>query len=65
MSELHVVVVGIVIFNILELTMEIVPNFPTIWTPTSYVLSLGEFCCVAYGATGFLDWNWLVMHALI
>jgi hypothetical protein len=33
MFELHVVVAGIVIFNILELTMEIVPNFPTIQKP--------------------------------
>jgi hypothetical protein len=30
MFELHVVVAGIVIFNILELIMEIVPNCPTI-----------------------------------
>jgi hypothetical protein len=29
MFELHVVVAGIVMFDILELTMEIVPNFPT------------------------------------
>jgi hypothetical protein len=29
MFELHVVVAGIVMFNILELTMEIVPNSPT------------------------------------
>jgi hypothetical protein len=29
MFELHVVVAGIVIFNILELIMEIVPNYPT------------------------------------
>jgi hypothetical protein len=31
MFELHVVVVGIVMFNILELIMEIVPNYPTAW----------------------------------
>jgi hypothetical protein len=30
MFELYVVVAGIVMFNILELTMEIVPNYPTI-----------------------------------
>jgi hypothetical protein len=30
MFELHVVVAGIVIFNILEFIMEIVPNYPTI-----------------------------------
>jgi hypothetical protein len=29
MFELYVVVAGIVMFNILELTMEIVPNYPT------------------------------------
>jgi hypothetical protein len=29
MFELHVVVAGIVMFNILELIMEIVPNYPT------------------------------------
>jgi hypothetical protein len=33
MFELHVVVAGIVMFNILELTMEIVPNCPTIQKP--------------------------------
>jgi hypothetical protein len=33
MFELHVVVAGIVIFNILELIMEIVPNYPTIQKP--------------------------------
>jgi hypothetical protein len=31
MFELHVVVAGIVMFNILELIMEIVPNYST-WT---------------------------------
>jgi hypothetical protein len=30
MSELHVVVAGFVMFNILELIMEIVPNYPTL-----------------------------------
>jgi hypothetical protein len=30
MFELHVVVAGIVMFNIMELIMEIVPNYPTI-----------------------------------
>jgi hypothetical protein len=29
MFELHVVVAAVVMFNILELIMEIVPNFPT------------------------------------
>jgi hypothetical protein len=29
MFELHVVVAGIVMFNIIKLSMEIVPNFPT------------------------------------
>jgi hypothetical protein len=33
MFELHVVVAGIVIFNIMELIMEIVPNYPTIQKP--------------------------------
>jgi hypothetical protein len=32
-----VVVAGIVIFNILELIMEIVPNYPTISICTSFV----------------------------
>jgi hypothetical protein len=30
MFELHVVVAGIVMFNILKLTLEIVPNYPTV-----------------------------------
>jgi hypothetical protein len=30
MFELHVVVAVIVMFNILELTVEIVPNYPTV-----------------------------------
>jgi hypothetical protein len=30
MFELHVVVASIVMFNILELIMEIVPNYPTV-----------------------------------
>jgi hypothetical protein len=30
MFELHVVLASIVMFNILELTIEIMPNFPTI-----------------------------------
>jgi hypothetical protein len=30
MFELHVVVAGIVMFNIMELIMEIVPNYPTL-----------------------------------
>jgi hypothetical protein len=29
MFELHVVVAGIIMFNIMELIMEIVPNYPT------------------------------------
>ena len=29
MFDLHVLVVGFVMFNILELIMEIVPNYPT------------------------------------
>jgi hypothetical protein len=29
MFELHVVVAGFVMFNIMELIMEIVPNYPT------------------------------------
>jgi hypothetical protein len=33
MFELHVVVASIVMFNILELTIEIVPNYPTIQKP--------------------------------
>jgi hypothetical protein len=34
MFELHVVVASIVMFNILELIMEIVPNYPTV-SPTA------------------------------
>jgi hypothetical protein len=30
MFELHVVVAGFVMFNIMELIMEIVPNYPTL-----------------------------------
>jgi hypothetical protein len=33
MFELHVEVAGIIMFNILELIMEIVPNYPTIQKP--------------------------------
>jgi hypothetical protein len=33
MFELYVVVAGIVMFNILELIMEIVPNYPIIQKP--------------------------------
>jgi hypothetical protein len=33
MFELHVVVVVVIIYNILELLMEIVPNYPTIQKP--------------------------------
>ena len=33
MFDLHVLVVGFVMFNILELIMEIVPNYPTIQKP--------------------------------
>jgi hypothetical protein len=33
MFELHVIVASVVIFNILELIMEIVPNYPTIQKP--------------------------------
>jgi hypothetical protein len=33
MFELHVVVAGIIMFNILELIIEIVPNYPTIQKP--------------------------------
>jgi hypothetical protein len=29
MFELHVIVAGIIMFNILKLIMEIVPNYPT------------------------------------
>jgi hypothetical protein len=36
MFELHVVVVGIVMFNIIELIMKIVPNYPT----KSYIMNL-------------------------
>jgi hypothetical protein len=38
MFELHVVVAGIVMFNILELIMEIVPNYPTISSSLDLVL---------------------------
>jgi hypothetical protein len=30
MFELHMVVAGIVMFNILELIMEVMPNYPTL-----------------------------------
>jgi hypothetical protein len=47
MFELHVVVAGFVIFNILELIMEIVPNYPTNvvyhihgWSIYSIIISL-------------------------
>jgi hypothetical protein len=33
MFELYVVVASVVMFNILELIMDIVPNYPTIWKP--------------------------------
>jgi hypothetical protein len=37
MFELHVAVAGIVIFNILELIMEIVPNCPTFSTGVIWI----------------------------
>jgi hypothetical protein len=40
MFELHVVVASIVMFNILELIMEIVPNYPTATGDKSVVTSL-------------------------
>jgi hypothetical protein len=46
MFELHVVVAGIVMFNIMELIMEIVPNYPT--------LSTSDFSCL-YVLTPYLN----------
>jgi hypothetical protein len=46
MFELHVVVVVIVMLNILELIMEIVPNYPTIQKPNCrnfFELSMAGF----------------------
>jgi hypothetical protein len=40
MFELHVVVAGIVMFNIMELIIEIVPNYPTMLT----LMLLIELC---------------------
>jgi hypothetical protein len=40
MFELHVVVAGIVMFNILELTMKIVPNYPTASNSLHHVVSV-------------------------
>jgi hypothetical protein len=40
MFELYVVVAGIVMFNIMELIMEIVSNYPTLTTMNARILSL-------------------------
>jgi hypothetical protein len=45
MFELHVVVASIVIFNILELIMEIVPNYPT---KDRFFGPLASFCVITY-----------------
>jgi hypothetical protein len=39
MFELHVVVAGIVMFNIIELIMEIMPNAPTVMAANLIVAS--------------------------
>jgi hypothetical protein len=45
--ELHMVVAGIVMFNILKLIMEIVSNYPTnSCSPTRLVLGRGRLHCV-------------------
>jgi hypothetical protein len=44
MFELHVVVAGFVMFNIMELIMKIVPNYPTIKSDTTPIhLDLSRF----------------------
>jgi hypothetical protein len=48
MFELHVIVAGIVMFNIMELTMEIVPNFPT-WLSSRQVLNTPTGSCANLG----------------
>jgi hypothetical protein len=45
MFELHVVVVGIVMFNILELIMEIVPNYPTFYVARVKNKKSREYAC--------------------
>jgi hypothetical protein len=40
MFELHVVVAGIIMYNILKLTMEIMPNYPTISPCRIYALQV-------------------------
>jgi hypothetical protein len=44
MFKLHVVVASVVMFNILELIMKIVPNYPTEVTGNSYITNVHLLC---------------------
>ena len=49
MFDLHVLVVGFVMFNILKLIIEIVPNYPTVWpVPFSFPYAAGQqfYSCI-------------------
>jgi hypothetical protein len=60
MFELHVVVAGIVMFNILELIMEIVPNYPTVLTHFTQIPKFLLFvaCCFFNGRVGVRGDRW-------
>jgi hypothetical protein len=51
MFELHVVVAGIVMVNILELIMEIVPNYPTVVRTTAVAEAWGGVAEARGGAS--------------
>jgi hypothetical protein len=53
MFELHVVVAGIVMFNIIELIIEIVPNYPTICSrgTSNTSTSISTFLATAHGSS--------------
>jgi hypothetical protein len=55
MFELHVVVAGIVIFNIMELIMEIMPNYPTLQGGASVAGLLRWWRSASVGATVVAD----------
>jgi hypothetical protein len=61
MFELHVVVAGIVMFNIMELIMEIVPNSPTGLAISFNLVFWAEgivfFFTYKDGASGFLTYH--------
>jgi hypothetical protein len=60
MFELHVVVAGIVMFNIMELIMEIVPNSPTGLAIGFNLVFWAEgivFFTYKDGASGFLTYH--------